>query len=465
MLAEHMAGLRRVIPDTLYQDVSHLLGGHALVARGSGEVRLQRYWDPSPDRELCLGSDAEYLEAFRHELDAAVRRSLTRMPGKVGLLLSGGLDSTAVAVVAGKQLAAQGRRLQAIHRVPRPGSRYRAPLRELDESHYVELFRHDAPYIDFHFLENAPPAASPEEWEQFFADNFVPFDTFPLTADPQWSDAVASLGISALLDGIGGNLLVSLEAQPSGYLEHLAVSAHWPAWWRELRGHHRVYGRSLRDLIRETTVNPLRRWWRGPAAFTPAANRQLMLLHPALRRRTEIEPRWQQDKMEWNQPPRNFRQRLHRVFTEVTAQQIGVTPSVITRERITMLGGSPLFDRRLNEFCLALPFEQQIRHGWDRRLLRESLRDDVPGDVRLRVTRGFPQPEFQALFAQMQPPLGAALERIRASSVATELLDYDRLRTLWQERSGNTSLENDLALVRGVTLGMFLLWHEQRGSL
>jgi asparagine synthase (glutamine-hydrolysing) len=44
----------------------------------------------------------------------------------------------------------------------------------------------------------------------------------------------------------------------------------------------------------------------------------------------------------------------------------------------------PYCDRRLAEFCLALPWNQTIRNGWPKTLVRRAIQGLVPDSVRLR---------------------------------------------------------------------------------
>lgn len=461
VFAAHVAGVQSVDPETLYRDVQRINGGHRLTIDPMG-CRIARYWNPDPHRILRLRSDAEYLEAYRAEFERAVKTAMRRRRGEVGIMLSGGLDSSAVAAVAGRMLARDGRRLQAIHQF-RPGvSRYRAPLRELDESPYVEAFRTEAPHIDFHHVASESEAAPFSDWDAFFDDHLVPFRGLPLQTDPQLANLLDRLEIGMLLNGLGGNYLASLECHPTGYLTHLAITGRCSTWLREIRGHHRIYGPSLRHLVRRTAIGPALRWrrrWQSPPVREFDGVR---LLHPELRARTGIEGRLREHEQSWHALPWNFRARLHRILTEVTVQQTGTAPSVIGRHRATRRSGAPMFDRRFNEFCLALPFDQQIRDGRDRRLIRESMRGLLPDAVRLRVSRGFPQPDFARQFSRFQNELRSEFERLGSSSIARAYLDYEWLATLWNSTERNkNSWSIELLQVHSIALARFLAWHER----
>ena len=88
MFFRYVAGDR-----TPYQGVNRLLPGHVLEVIG-GEVEVRRWWDgPEPNRASATP------KRFRSLLDASVRLRL-QADVPVGVLLSGGLDSSSVARLA-----------------------------------------------------------------------------------------------------------------------------------------------------------------------------------------------------------------------------------------------------------------------------------------------------------------------------------------------------------------------------
>jgi asparagine synthetase B (glutamine-hydrolysing) len=71
-------------------------------------------------------SDHDYVEAFKERLDEAVRASL-RSCGPPCAMITGGLDSSSIAVVAADMLAASGNRLNTFTAVPEAGSHEELP--------------------------------------------------------------------------------------------------------------------------------------------------------------------------------------------------------------------------------------------------------------------------------------------------------------------------------------------------
>src|SRR2546425_13373408 len=81
-------------PHTLFRGIKKLPPGHLLV-REDGRTQVQRYWEPVlGDFQSAINLD-EAVEEFSGLLRDTVRRHLiSDVP--VGMLLSGGLDSSAV---------------------------------------------------------------------------------------------------------------------------------------------------------------------------------------------------------------------------------------------------------------------------------------------------------------------------------------------------------------------------------
>ncbi len=82
-----------IAPETMFQDIEKLSPAHILVAR-AGRVQRRQYWDIDYSKKL-VGSEEEIVDEFRQRLTASTKSHLmSEVP--LGILLSGGLDSTAI---------------------------------------------------------------------------------------------------------------------------------------------------------------------------------------------------------------------------------------------------------------------------------------------------------------------------------------------------------------------------------
>jgi asparagine synthase (glutamine-hydrolysing) len=84
------------VSKTLIKDVYRLLPGHSAVVSQEGDIRMNRWWETRDNLPTPENKYEDQVEAFRDLfLDAVRIRMRSDVP--VGTLLSGGIDSTAVA--------------------------------------------------------------------------------------------------------------------------------------------------------------------------------------------------------------------------------------------------------------------------------------------------------------------------------------------------------------------------------
>jgi asparagine synthase (glutamine-hydrolysing) len=91
--------------ETLFEGIYKLLPGHRLVYE-NGRVQVSQYWDipqDGPDPELARLPEAELVDRFRDLLRESVRmRLMSDVP--LGMFLSGGLDSSAIAALMAREI-------------------------------------------------------------------------------------------------------------------------------------------------------------------------------------------------------------------------------------------------------------------------------------------------------------------------------------------------------------------------
>jgi asparagine synthase (glutamine-hydrolysing) len=115
----------------------------------------------------------------------------------------------------------------------------------------------------------------------------------------------------------------------------------------------------------------------------------------------------------------------------------------------------PFFDKRLAEFCLALPASQKLSQGWTRLIMRRALAAYLPEEVCWRRTKSALGPNFtrgMLLFARQR--LGQAV--FEDAQVIGEYVDLPTLRQAYRRYAEHKSVADELPLWRAVTLGMWL---------
>ena len=130
-IAEFLVLMPETGPQSFFLGIERVEPGHVVAVTANG-LTSRRHWQPSR-RRLALRGPEDYCEALRELLDQAVHCRL-RGAENVGVYLSGGLDSGAVATTAARLLAPSGGRVIAFTGVPREGYDGPAPRnRFIDE--------------------------------------------------------------------------------------------------------------------------------------------------------------------------------------------------------------------------------------------------------------------------------------------------------------------------------------------
>ena len=92
----HLFSLHAVIPapGTLFKGIRKCPPAHTMMLNQRGDCEIKRYWNLSARRPEQPLSDSEWTEAIHQALLDAVKKRLTIADVPVGVLLSGGLDSS-----------------------------------------------------------------------------------------------------------------------------------------------------------------------------------------------------------------------------------------------------------------------------------------------------------------------------------------------------------------------------------
>ncbi|MFY9554642.1 MAG: asparagine synthase (glutamine-hydrolyzing) [Blastocatellia bacterium] len=101
-LSEYAANRSTFGEDTLFRNVKRLLPGHTLRWQ-DGRVEINRYWDVSFAKDEPSLTESEYVKRFQELFTESVRLRLMADVG-LGVFLSGGIDSSAIAAVMSKMV-------------------------------------------------------------------------------------------------------------------------------------------------------------------------------------------------------------------------------------------------------------------------------------------------------------------------------------------------------------------------
>lgn len=256
-IVEHLLWRYRSISATCFRDIRELPAGHVLTS-SSAEPRLARYWfPPEPRSELARRGRDDLFEELRSLFRTAVRRRV-RSPSPVVVHVSGGLDSSSIAMIADELGPEQGGPPAFV------GTGDVFPGLPCDESAYIDAVARAVHYrIERHDGRQSAPVdlTAPA----FDAPGARMITTWGTDGDMQVAKAA---GARVILAGLGGDDLM----MATGFTRDLIVAGHWREAWSSLRAE----GISLKAAVRVKGIAaqflPVKvRGFRARQAATPPA--------------------------------------------------------------------------------------------------------------------------------------------------------------------------------------------------
>ncbi|MBL8327845.1 MAG: asparagine synthase (glutamine-hydrolyzing) [Rubrivivax sp.] len=419
-LAQCWAGWAPLEPRTVFEGIHSLPPGHTLSIEADGRRRLHRYWDWTFDVEPALAAQptATLAEELRERLQASVRLQL-QADVPVGVYLSGGLDSSALAALmppdahGADEPPRQAFSLRFEDAAFDEGAAQQQAARSLGAKHHSLLctradiaaaFRRAVWHAELPLLRSAPA---------------------PLMLLAQ---RVRECGIKAVLSGEGADELFAgydlfKEAQVRRFI------ARQP--------HSLQRRRLLQRLHPHLQHSPVARGALGGAALLagPHAPGEALFAHgPRLRAGLRALSLWRPEHLAGIDPPAleaDFgaqlppgserwpalsRDQYLEAHTLLSGYLLGAQG-----DRMAMAHGvelrHPFLDHRLIEWAGRLPPRLKLNGLREKFLLREAMRGRLPEAVRGRVKQPYRAPDAASFFNARGEPADIVRECLSAEAL------------------------------------------------
>lgn len=359
---------------TFYQDIVALPAAHwIIVSRDS--IRKQRYWSLDPEREIRLSSDDEYAEMFKSIFFDSVGCRL-RSAFPVGSHLSGGMDSSSITCVARNILNSKKQGMLHTFSCVFPGLSDAIDERVYSQSvvdmggilpHSIDMSA-VGPLVDidqilFHLDEPHYACNLYLKWEIF-------------------KDARNS-NVRIILDGTDGDTTVSYGFD---YLTELTRSFRWAELLKEAKKLSRITRARVLRIIGELSVKPFVPSW-IMAIIDHEETKKLIYgqsINRDFARRIGLAHYLNQFSKHNLLRYKSVREN-HCRGIQMPAFTLGFELLDKAARHFDIEIRYPFFDRRLIEFCVALPSVQKFSHGWNRGIMRRALKDVLPLKVLRRI--------------------------------------------------------------------------------
>ncbi|MHB8123077.1 MAG: asparagine synthase (glutamine-hydrolyzing) [Desulfuromonadaceae bacterium] len=436
-------------PRTIFQGINKLPPGHTLVLSPFKDyLAVQPYWDLSLARSESPKEQrlADYVVEFRDIFQEVIRQELIAdVP--VGVLLSGGMDSSAVAAAA----KLSGKKVQSFT-VAFPDSSFDESIYARQVAQFLGTEHFETTLTSKKMLELVPRLADFLD-EPLGDSSFIP--TFLLSQFTRQKVKVA-------LGGDGGDELFA------GYS---TLQAHQLMKYYQMIAPRRLQERlaQLVDYLPVTFNNisldfKLRRFFLGQA-FPPLIRHQhwlgsftLQQINLLLKQETNVGEKATADLILHHGCQSGAREILNQVlYGDMKLYLEGdILPKV---DRASMANSLevrvPFLNHRLLEFAGKLPLRFKL-HGLTRKyLLRLAFKDVLPPTILRRSKKGFNMPVARWLTGPLKPLAAELFSEARLARGG--LFQPQYVRSLWEEHLSRRQDHRKLLW----TLLVFELWREK----
>lgn len=363
-----------------YKGVYRVEPGHYLkislpdTGSGTDPVNIDNvvYWDPRKNiKKIKLSSDEEYGKLFRNTFINSVKRML-RARNRYGVLLSGGLDSSAVASVAAMELAKSDTKLYSYTQVPCSDYKFdTSVLHRENETEAVLYHKKKYPNIECKFITSGDhtPFSDPEKYIKRFAQPVKPIinSCYFYSIDEE----IKNDGISIVFNGGTGNSTISY-GNITSYVCQKNRQLHFMRSFREASAFCRLYGVSKPRLLK--------------FYFSSKINKFKKIDTPNFIK-PEFKDRYKLDKMLNKHFSRTgggdadtWREWKGFVFRPLQIQHMAYhyTCQSLFTGAISL---DPTMTKDVIELCMGLPVDCFVRNGKERRAVRDYLKGIVCDEV------------------------------------------------------------------------------------
>ena len=384
VLSEVLATRGTAGVDTMFEGIYKLLPGHRLVFE-NGRVRTERYWEvplDGPDPDLDGVGDAELIARFRSLLQESIRlRLMADVP--LGMFLSGGIDSSAVAALMARE-------------IDRPIETFSVAFadRRFSELEYARTVAraiganaHEIVIDDNDFFAALPRLIWHED-EPIAHTSSVPLHFVSALARQHVTVVLTGEGSDELLAGYGKYPRALINWRAGGVYERVvpaAVRSTVAALVPRLPGQAGRYARrSFLAMPRQPAAMFLDNF-----AGVPLRLQRELMSSSAL---SGADPYaaslnyFRQVNGTSGMLGRLLHTDIKTYLVELLMKQDQMSMSASIESRV------PFLDHVLVEFAARLPDRLKLRGFTTKRILREAIRGLLPDEILTRKKMGFPVP-------------------------------------------------------------------------
>lgn len=359
---------------TLFENIVQLPPGHTLVVEDDN-LKIRRYWNLEENMSTVYSNDQEYASVFLDLLRNSVRMRM-RSDVPLGIALSGGLDSSSIAVLA-KDLTKNRVKTFSVY--------YEDNI-QYDEREYIQAVLKAGDFEPVYFTSNGNVHFDDiQKW--IYHQDEPPLSASPFSAYNNYRN-IKKADITVALNGQGGDeILAGYHTYFKYYLLSLIQQGKLVNFIKEFFSYTNVHHKDLAFRLNLLFKLFLRTF----------------LADPTMKKLEKYEMStksiYSKDLLRYENRivlPQKFSNSLNQNLYETVTHTM--VPHLLHWEDRNSMAFSvesrvPMLDHHLVDYMFSIPINQKIREGETKFILRQAMEGILPELVRTRKDKiGFATP-------------------------------------------------------------------------
>lgn len=352
-----------------------------MTVSGEGGCSSEIYWRLVPGQEAHYATDQECVEAFLKVFGEAVRCRL-RTEGDVALMMSGGMDSAAIAVMTRRIMSGvAGKNIHAYSTISDQ------PETCIESKCILSLAKSTGAVLHPVSVPSFGGMVDSDDLARIAWERAHPVDICVLLP-AMMCFAAGKNGHKVMLHGACGDLTMYA---PERYPSYLMQAGRWRSAWHECKAASKNH-----TFLKGTSPLSILAWNLGsaflPRVIRPIARKLFAKRYLAFRGRAvnrefahkvNLKGRMREQMSRQSKSMVKDLRQLH--ANMLVSMWSGLSAGLLAYDRVAGRYGlelrDPWADRRVVEFFVNLPLKYRVRDGWTKFLARTAFEAEMPPDV------------------------------------------------------------------------------------
>ena len=445
VLPDQLANHGTSFDETLYKDVKRLMPGHFMTWK-DGNLSIKKYWDISFEPKHEEVSDAEFIEEWRERFRKSIElRLMSDVP--LGMFLSGGIDSSAIAALMSKM-------------VDEPIKTFSVGFREREANEFEYARIVSKAYKTDHHEITLTPQEFFEELPKLIWHEDEPLG-FVASVPLYFVSKLAQKHVKVVLTGEGADELMAGYGRYEKTLKLLQYGEKYesltPGFLRSaVKSGVTILPNSINRKLKRTFLTrdaDIESLFFDNFSIIKKAMHKSLLTDETKARISDLNPFTNQKRWFEENDAEELLDKILYVDSKTYLHEL-----LMKQDQMSMAASIesrvPFLDHELVEYTAKMPVRMKIRGKTTKWILREAMKGILPEEILTRPKMGFPVPignwfrhEFRHLIKDFV---------LSERALSRGIFDADFVRGLVQQHNSGENHE-----LRLLFLLNFEIWQRQ----